>query len=394
MARMRRACRRSTCGQRRGCAVPAIPPRFVLVGTFPPSLVELRRTSRLAHPAIPIQFSDSAPHSRGTDSARDLLNRLSLFQQRVWGMPGARCTRSPCALVVAHGSHHESTGTPGIPARNGFNGFLRALPGDEFLFVTVASGLKICLSPVGPTHLRQLDISNGCQDHTTSPYAATSTNPSTGHVLPAKILTEALKRRSSCALLLTHGNPPCEHTSRARRCRVHRIPSRVRDDRDTPLVSGWDGAGCRYESGQAKSGIFLRTGLDGANHLELAQQIGVFEQLPGVAKLLDRKAHDDWVHCHRNLRELGAPSPQRQNCFRFPGCSIASCSRASNVMEYSGTMLPEGAKSVHMRFRFFAGALRFGADRPRPTRRDRGAKLLCGVLVADEANDQRRVRVH
>jgi hypothetical protein len=29
-----------------------------------------------------------------------------------------------------------------------------------------------------------------------------------------------------CALLLAHGNPPCEHL-RARRCRVHRIPPRV-----------------------------------------------------------------------------------------------------------------------------------------------------------------------
>src|ERR1019366_1411799 len=28
-------------------------------------------------------------------------------------------------------SHHRSTGTPGIPARNGFNGLLRALPGDR-----------------------------------------------------------------------------------------------------------------------------------------------------------------------------------------------------------------------------------------------------------------------
>jgi hypothetical protein len=25
------------------------------------------------------------------------------------------------------------TGTPGIPARNGFNGLFRALPGDEFV---------------------------------------------------------------------------------------------------------------------------------------------------------------------------------------------------------------------------------------------------------------------
>src|SRR5713226_8832510 len=54
-------------------------------------------------------------------------------KQRAWGMPGARCTRSlVCKVLVAHEcSHHRSTGTPGIPARNGFNGFLRALPGDR-----------------------------------------------------------------------------------------------------------------------------------------------------------------------------------------------------------------------------------------------------------------------
>jgi hypothetical protein len=56
--------------------------------------------------------------------------------------------------------------------RNGFNGLFRALPGDEFVRVTVVSGLTICLSPVGPTHLRQLSISNGCQDHTALPSAS------------------------------------------------------------------------------------------------------------------------------------------------------------------------------------------------------------------------------
>jgi hypothetical protein len=30
-----------------------------------------------------------------------------------------------------------------LSPRNGFNGFLRALPGDEFLFVTVVSGLRL-----------------------------------------------------------------------------------------------------------------------------------------------------------------------------------------------------------------------------------------------------------
>ena len=45
--------------------------------------------------------------------------------------------RVPDAPAAARGvvntrvSHHGYTGSPGIPARNGFNGFLRALPGDR-----------------------------------------------------------------------------------------------------------------------------------------------------------------------------------------------------------------------------------------------------------------------
>jgi hypothetical protein len=55
-------------------------------------------------------------------------------QERARGMPGARCTRSrACRIGSTRVSHHEFTGTPGIPARDGFNGFLRTLPGDRAL---------------------------------------------------------------------------------------------------------------------------------------------------------------------------------------------------------------------------------------------------------------------
>src|SRR6266536_4970624 len=67
----------------------------------------------------------------------------------------------------------------------------------------------------------QLDISNGCQDHTVLPYA-------TNVVRPARY----------CSLT---ENRPANNLAR-RRCRVHRILSRVRDDRDTPLLPGKDGA--------------------------------------------------------------------------------------------------------------------------------------------------------
>jgi len=53
--------------------------------------------------------------------------------------------------------------------------------------------------------------------------------------LPTKFWRRRKQRLSSCALLFAHGRPPFEQASRARRSRVHRIPPRVRDDRDPPL---------------------------------------------------------------------------------------------------------------------------------------------------------------
>src|SRR5260221_8331923 len=50
--------------------------------------------------------------------------------------------------------------SPGIPARNGFNGLCRALPGDRAL-LPPSSADRFCLSPVGPTQLRELDTSVG-----------------------------------------------------------------------------------------------------------------------------------------------------------------------------------------------------------------------------------------
>src|SRR6266481_1454110 len=50
--------------------------------------------------------------------------------------------------------------SPDVPARNGFNGFLRALPGDRALLPPSPADMS-CLSPVGPTRIRELDASVG-----------------------------------------------------------------------------------------------------------------------------------------------------------------------------------------------------------------------------------------
>ncbi|MDB5639543.1 MAG: hypothetical protein JWP51_4451 [Bradyrhizobium sp.] len=85
-------------------------------------------------------------------------------RSRPKGVGNAGCPMHPQPRVQCR--KHTSVVTtgppdqPGAPARNGFNGFLRALPGDR-LVVTVAGGLTFCPRPVGPTNLRQLDASAG-----------------------------------------------------------------------------------------------------------------------------------------------------------------------------------------------------------------------------------------
>src|SRR5882762_1703214 len=81
------------------------------------------------------------------------------------GVGNAGCPLHPRPRVhlVLVESTRVTTSTPespGIPARNGFNGFLRALPGDRAC-LPPSSADRFCLSPVGPTQLRELDASVG-----------------------------------------------------------------------------------------------------------------------------------------------------------------------------------------------------------------------------------------
>ena len=69
-------------------------------------------------------------------------------------------------------------------------------------------------------NLRRLDTSNGCQDHTALPSAAIVVR-----------LRAVIAHWSK-----VNWRPALRSHPRARRCRVHRIPSRVRDDREPPLL--------------------------------------------------------------------------------------------------------------------------------------------------------------
>ena len=72
-------------------------------------------------------------------------NFSPLEEQRARGMPGAQCTRSLVRageLSMRTSIHSGGTGYIRHSPRNGFNGFLRALPGDEFLFATVTARIE------------------------------------------------------------------------------------------------------------------------------------------------------------------------------------------------------------------------------------------------------------
>jgi hypothetical protein len=113
-------------------------------------------------------------------------------------MPGADAPAAARGVLVARALVTAGgTGNTRHSPRNGFNGFLRALPGDRAFL------------PPSPAEMSSANLTpaSGRQDHTASPSASSA------------FVQSAI--------------------------RVHRIPSRVRDDREPPLM--WDGTAPLWE---------------------------------------------------------------------------------------------------------------------------------------------------
>jgi len=133
-------------------------------------------------------------------------------------MPGA-----PAAPAASRAKNKKHTSVvtasrwnhPAFPHANGFNGFLRALPGESGFVVTIAGGSS-----------RQLDA---------------SVEASEPHDFAVREL--------------------CRSSYRARPRPSHPAPN-VRDDRETPLLQGRDGRNHGCDLGQARREIFFGGGLD------------------------------------------------------------------------------------------------------------------------------------
>jgi hypothetical protein len=151
------------------------------------------------------------------------------------GMPDARCTRGLVCKIVQRSAHEHTGSAEAIrhSLRNGFTAYTVLSP------ATNSSCHRRC----------RLDGDSNPVGSNSPPTAWHQQRVSGPHGFAVRFGVVRLARR-----LIAHGKPPCDNAAR-RRCRVHRIPSRVRDDRDTPLLPGKDGRAGSADLPDRLSGI-------------------------------------------------------------------------------------------------------------------------------------------
>ena len=165
------------------------------------------------------------PRSRGAFRPRFAINFphppiRGRREDRVRAAPAVSCAIVRKRRTRAYRSSGEH---PAFPAQ-WLYGLCRDLLGAEFVFVTVAAGLRFCRARLGRL-------------------ASDNLTPATG--ARTTRFCRTLQRRSSARRRSLTSRARPATTCHARRCRVHRIPPRVRDDHDTPLC----GVGRRGYSG-------------------------------------------------------------------------------------------------------------------------------------------------
>jgi hypothetical protein len=179
------------------------------------------------------------------------------------GKAGCRLHPRSCARK-AHEWTTGSTGSRRLSLREWFTAYFELSPVTG-LFATVA--LRIddpSRNPVGPDEAPQdLTPASGRQDHTTSPSATISRQRSCRtSCRPASSGKDGLQRRSSARRPIAHGKTRPAIPLRARRCRVHRIPPRVRDVSRSAPHPGGTGRACNGDLPELLSGIYMMMGLD------------------------------------------------------------------------------------------------------------------------------------
>src|SRR6476659_7552002 len=161
------------------------------------------------YPSYKTRLRILAARGARRDAIGDALERRrGRRESRVPSAPAI--VRTKCTRVTA-----RCAGTPGLPCAMVLRLIARS-PWRRIPLASIADGLTIPEARLGPTNLRQLDTSHGCQNHTPLPSAASSTKTlRPAHVLPTEIPAKALKRRSSARRLVAHRPKPALRSPRA-----------------------------------------------------------------------------------------------------------------------------------------------------------------------------------
>ena len=164
---------------------------------------------------------NDAKHTPAT-SRREASEALHEISRPIEGVGNAGCPLHPrprvhLVLVERTRVTTSTPDSPDVPARNGFNGFLRALPGDRACLPPSPADMSLSKPGWADLNSAKLDASVGRQDHTTSPYAAASFVSSPFDRSRA-FRQPALPSRCAPDAAASTASAP-----------------RVRDDRDTPL---------------------------------------------------------------------------------------------------------------------------------------------------------------
>jgi hypothetical protein len=153
---------------------------------------------------------------------------ISIRPKNQKGAGNAGCPKHP--QPACKGSKHAvvTTGTPetsGVPCAMVLTAYSVLFPATNS-FCHRRRRIEGVSDPVGPTHLRQLDTSNGCQNHTALPSASPVFVKRLRRVWYPS--AEALSKTKNSAVRLramfAHGRSRPAFILRARRCRGHRIP--------------------------------------------------------------------------------------------------------------------------------------------------------------------------
>ena len=157
-----------------------------------------------------------------------------------------------CAMIVIERTRVTTStpASPGIPARNGFNGFLRALLGDRALLPPSSADMS-CLSPVGPTQLRKLDASVGASG-------------------PRDFATSLVRTLGDCSQAET-----CPAIHRAQNAAASTASRAASVTIAIRPLCGRGAKSSRDDLGCTETGIFLQRGLDCPNHIDKSQQLNL-----------------------------------------------------------------------------------------------------------------------